>query len=466
MFLRADIHHIRVSLCKNTRNIEKEHAKVHFFCRIKNKGINLFQKQTHTRNMKRIIPIAVTAAMAFGTPKVWAQNYDETLVPQYTLPSVLTMASGAKVQSIEEWEKTQRPYLMKLLAEHVYGFTPTQKVKATYKLLQENPNALNQKATMQQVLFTFTGNGKTVQATLLAYIPNNRKGRVPVFVGYNFKGNHTISHDKEILYSPYFERMADKTNKRLERGQQTSRWPIELIVENGYAVATMCYHDIYPDQKDGEAQSVVGLFPENTQPNRWQSIGAWAWGSSRIADWLQQQPWADATCMALMGHSRQGKAALWAGAQDTRFRVVISNNSGCGGAALSRREFGETVETINASFPHWFCPNFAKYGKNLNALPVDQHTLLAMMAPRHVYVASAKEDRWADPRGEYLAAYHATDAYTLYGLKGIVTPAMPPVHRPEMQHVGYHIREGIHDVTEYDWKCYIDFCNKAFGRNH
>lgn len=414
--------------------------------------------------MRKSLIFALLLTATFYATRVIAQNYDERLVPTYTLPDLLLMRDGNTVQNTHEWEIQQRPYLMDLLAEHVYGYSPKQKIKASYRLLHKNTEALDGKATMQQVLMRFSTEEKTTEALLLVYVPNNRKGRIPVFVGYNFKGNHTVSHDEEILYSPYFKQFTDPSDSHLIRGQQVSRWSLPLIIESGYAVATMCYNDIYPDHKNGEPESILSLFKDSNGTNRGQAIAAWAWGSSRIADWLEQQPWADPHRLIVIGHSRQGKAALWAGAQDTRFKVVISNNSGCGGAALSRREFGETVAKINQSFPHWFNPNFHKYGTNVNALPVDQHTLLAMMAPRHVYVASAEEDRWADPRGEYLALYHASSVYSLYGLKGIQTPAMPSVQQPVMNHVGYHIRTGKHDVTEYDWKCYIEFCDRAFKK--
>lgn len=391
-------------------------------------------------------------------------NYDEARVPHYTLPDLLTCQDGTIVGSVRQWERHRRPELLRLLADSEYGRTPKAKVKVGYEVIAENGKAFDGKATQQQVMFTFRGQGREVKALALVYIPNHRRGRVPVFIGYNFPGNHAITDDPAVRFSPYFERLASN-DVALQRASGMSRWPIGMIIERGYAVVTMCYHDIFPDRADGTSESIISLFPENTDGNaRWQALGAWAWGSSRIADWVCRQPWADGHKLALIGHSRQGKAALWAGAQDERFEVVISNESGCGGAALSKREFGERVGRITTSFPHWFCPAFAHYSLREQELPFDQHLLLALIAPRHLYVASAEGDQWADPHGEYLGAYYASPAYALYGLQGLPSPSMPSLHQPIHNHIAYHIRAGRHDVTDYDWLQYMDYCDKVFSK--
>ena len=420
--------------------------------------------------MKRIkllfLLFMITVTMA-GQNKNAPVNYDESKVPAFEVPDVLKCEDGSYVKTARQWERKRRPELLKMFSEQEYGVTPQHTgIKVDYELVASNPEAMGGLATQNQVLFKFRGkNGKTHQALLLLYIPNAAKGRVHVIVSYNFHGNQTTTVEEDVLPSLSKELMEDMGSASWVRGEQKSRWSYVLALQRGYAVATMNYHDICPDSPNLLAYGVLPLFPDYLrEKDEWGAIGVWAWGYSRIADYLEKEKRINKNCMVVLGHSRLGKTSLWAGVQDKRFKVVISNDSGCGGAAMAKRVIGENVARITANFPHWFCPAFNVYSENEAALPFDQHELLALVAPRHVYVASAEDDSWADPKGEYLSAYYAGSAYQLYGMQGLPSAGQPPVHQPQHYDVGYHIRAGKHDVTEYDWQCYLDFCDKVFSK--
>lgn len=399
-------------------------------------------------------------------------NYDETLVPQFTLPDPLLTERGRRIKSARAWRSQRRPELLGLFETHVYGKTPGPTKRMEFEERSVDPAALEGKATRKEVRIQFTGLPDAPGLDLLIYLPNGRSGPVPVFVGLNFNGNHTVHSDPGITVARRSGETAsaggaDPSEKA--RGSSGSRWPVEMLLERGYGLVTAYYGDLEPDRAGRWGDGVRRLFSPNPGSKEypadgWGAIGAWAWGLSRAMDYLETDGEIDGDQVALLGHSRLGKTALWAGAQDERFGIVISNNSGCGGAALSRRQFGETVERITRVFPHWFCARFREYGGREERLPVDQHQLIALIAPRPVYVASAAEDLWADPRGEFLAAQGAEPAYALFGRKGLGVEAMPAVDQPVGDFIGYHVRTGKHDVTAYDWEQYLRFADRHFGK--
>jgi hypothetical protein len=371
---------------------------------------------------------------------------DEAKVPPYTLPPI-----GAK--DAKQWQATRRAEIVQMFEREMYGKSPARPAKENFELLEIDKAALGGTAVRKQLTVTYEGPKGKSGLELLLYLPANAKGKVPVFLGMNFDGNQCVSSDPAIRETKQWVR------SKVGRGGCASRWQIEKVLARGYGLATFYYGDLDPDFDDNFQNGVHAVYGK-PGPDEWGSVAAWAWGLSRAMDYLEKDPAVDAKRVIILGHSRLGKATLWAGAMDPRFAIVISIQSGAGGAALSKRIFGETVEDLNSRFPHWFDANFKKYSGNEKALPMDQHMLMALIAPRPLYVCSAQEDLWADPKGEFLSALAADPLYRMLGTSGLPAQEMPSVGGPVMGTIGYHIRAGKHDVTAYDWEQFLTFADK------
>lgn len=448
--------------------------------------------------------IVLGILMAGFVPEVEGQqkaNYDEDKIPDFQLPDPLLFPDGSVVTKTD-WPK-RREEILELFKKHVYGTMPEPPPKnfrmgaskAEYQEVElvdrsEGDSIVQVKARMKEVTLYLTRHNKSAltgdsggvdqsdpvtKAKLLIVLPINDysgQNRVcPIFLGYNFRGNHSIHRSPAISLAKVWNKQRELVTAGEDtRGQSSGRWPLAKIISRGYGLATLYYGDIDPDFDDGFENGVHKLYPDlQNRPDNWSSIGAWAWGLHRVMDYFETAaPEIARNRVALIGHSRLGKTSLWAGATDQRFRVVISNNSGCGGAALSRRRIGESVKRINTKFPHWFCKQHRDYNDNENECPVDQHMLVALMAPRAVYVASAKEDRWADPRGEFLSCYHAQPVFNLLGVgdMGVSDATMPELNKPvgnsTDDRISYHIRSGKHGVTDFDWQQYLSFARWHF----
>ena len=406
----------------------------------------------------------------------WEANYDVNEMPAYTLPDVLTCQDGTVVKTVEDWEKKRRPELFQMFKDVMYGERLPLPDKVRYEILSEKKDDLDGLALRREVRLHFEmNNGKSHFADVLLYIPNGVE-KAPVFTGLTFMGNQVASADKSLRVTGLSFDKSEEYRIKSEtemRGFQVRRFPLEEIMKRGYALAFASYHDIFPDREDGWSDSVYRLFFDEKElaekrPSGYSSIGAWAWGLSRILDYLETVPQIDAEKAAVYGHSRLGKSSLWAGVCDERFKLTCVNDSGCGGAALSRRLFGETLYSMYAQHTigrWWFTDNLdAEKALHPENLPLDQHELVALIAPRSVAIHSASEDRWADPEGEYLSGFHAGRVSKLYGNNDILTGGKKPATNvPEGgKHISYFEREGGHDILLADWNHYMDMADLLF----
>jgi hypothetical protein len=425
----------------------------------------------HIGYLTRIVSLAVLLFSSFIT---FAQNrnvnYDESKIPAYTLPDPLRLANGKKITAQQQWVSQQRQTILELFKKNVYGEFPAPLDGIKFNTLSVDSTVLNGKAVRKQIRINFPNqNNDEVYIDVLMYVPLGSSKPSPVCLGLNFQGNQAVAADTGINITTRWVMARDKgvVNNRVAeegRGAEARRWPVEAMIARGYAVATAYYGDMEPDHADGWKTGIRTHLADQLKlaPEKWSAMGAWGWGLCRILDYLETDKSVDAKKVVLTGHSRLGKAALWAGVNDERFAVIVSNNSGEGGAALSKRWYGETIEIITNAFPHWFIPKYKTFSNNTASLPLDQHMLLSLVAPRPLYVASASEDQWADPKGEFLAAKNAEPVYKLFGKKGLGTDTMPAANQPVGETIGYHLRKGEHDILLYDWEQYMNFADRHF----
>lgn len=390
------------------------------------------------------LKITCLAMICFA--KAYSQNYDESKVPAYTLPEILKTSAGKTVSDRSVWEKTRRPEILSLFEENVYGKVPRDFDSIRFSVSNDVPNALNGKAHLKEVTITVWRINKPLAIHLVLFTPNAQKKPASVFLLINNRG---------------------KENMDPERKVRSEFWPVEMGIEKGYAMAAFQVADAAPDNKDTYQNGVLQLYPELISANNgMKAIGSWAWAASRVMDYFKTNKDIDFSKVSLVGHSRGGKTALWAGAEDQRFAMIFASCSGNTGASLSRRQYGETVKKINTGFPYWFTTSYRKFGDDIASLPVDQHMLISLIAPRPVYTTNAMEDLWADPRGSYLTIQHAQTVYSLYGKRSALTAEPPPVNSPIIKSIiGYHIRNGIHNMIAYDWANFIKFADyHYFGK--
>jgi hypothetical protein len=387
------------------------------------------------------------------------------------LPDPLVMLNGERVTTKEQWFKQRRPELKALFEYYMYGAAPPAPDKIASTVEREDRKFFGGKATKKEVVLAF-GPAYTPRIHLLLVIPNARKKPAPVFVGMNFCGNHALVKDPSValptawIYGHY---AGVKNNRATEegRGTQIDVWALEQSIDRGYAVATFYSGDIDPDRADVREGIQPHYWPKGqTKPGAhdWGTIAAWAWGISRAVDYLRTDPDLDREHIAVVGHSRLGKTALLAAAFDERIALAIPLQAGCGGTAPSRGKVGESVKQINDRFPHWFNGAFKEFNDQPDRLPFDQHCLAAMVAPRPLLFSNAVEDQWANPDGQFQVLRAADPVYRFLNAGGLDAKSMPEPGKLIDSKLGYYIRAGKHSMTRDDWKIFLDFADKHFGK--
>jgi hypothetical protein len=393
-------------------------------------------------------------------------NYDEAKVGTYTLPDPLKMANGKPVRDAKTWTTERRPEIVRMFEENEYGRAPGRPPKMSFDVFDKGTPALDGKAIRRQVTVYFSEDKSGPKMDLLIYLPAGVTKPAPLLLNISFSANSSAVADPGI--KP--EEVWGRGNVRVPapRGGGFGAIDPGPFLASGIGVATIYYGDIDPDFLGGVPLGVRKLYlkPGQTEPapDEWGSISAWAWGLSRAMDYLETDKGVDAKRVAILGVSRLGKTVMWAGAHDTRIAMVIASCSGEGGAALSRRDYGETIAHLVAPsrYPYQFCANYQKWAKDVNHMPMDAHMLVALMAPRPVLLQTGSTDGWSDPKGEFLAAVAAAPVYKLFGKQGLDTDQWPPAGQAILHDIGYLMHEGGHGTIPSDWPVFLKFMQMHF----
>ena len=367
------------------------------------------------------------------------------------VPELMTTFGGEKVATVEQWEKIRAPELLAEFTGEEYGRRPVSRPQSiSFGNAEPDAVMMGGKAIRKRIMVSYAGDYGKGSFVFTAFIPRQGRPAPSFLLICNRSPSDNIDHKRE---------------------KKSGYWPAEEIVERGYAAIAFWNGDIAPDWNTGNREGVFACFEA---PGRrkghdlWGTLSAWAWGASRVMDWIETEPLLDARHVAVVGHSRGGKTALVAGVYDNRFAMVCSNDSGCSGAKLNHIDLpkSEHLDAIVRSFPYWFCENYARHVNAEKEWKVDQHEFLALIAPRLVCIASATEDAWAGPEGEYWSGALASPAWELYGRKGLVSNGFPPPEMPLQEGcISYHLRVGKHGLAPYDWHRYMDFADRHGWRN-
>jgi hypothetical protein len=380
-------------------------------------------------------------------------NYDETKVGTYTLPDPLLLANGKSVRDAKTWLEKRRPEIVKLFEENEYGRAPGRPAGMKFDVVEKDTPAFDGKALRRQVTIRFTKDSAGPKLDLLIYVPAAARKPVPVLLSIGFSANsNTVKDDPGVRAGEVWDREHKKVPA--SQGRSFGGTNVVRLLDAGFGFAAFYYGDVDPDFAEGKPFGVRAAYP-----GEWGAISAWAWGISRAIDYLETDPAVDAKRVAITGVSRLGKTVMWAGAHDTRVALVIASCSGEGGAALSRRNYGETIAHLTAPsrYPYQFTANYAKYAEHVDQFPVDAHMLVGLIAPRPVLLQTGNKDYWSDPKGEFLAAVAAEPVYRLLGKQGLGTIEMPPAGKPILHDIGYLMHDGGHGTIPSDWDTYLEF---------